>query len=260
GVGKGVGAGEKKGKGWQLNMWGRRGRGVWEGGGGGGGGNFSSRRCSGPGRSRPLQCSGGGGAISPVSDARVWSLVASSHGATAGRCAFPVGGEKSTPLSPATLQHPAPLRPQVIVEYDVKLIEYRCSGSCDALQHSGKGARAATKTPTGLPRGHRRCCLQGDPRVQTKNRQTLPKTLPGVVCAQWVRCGRANCRCARGQLHGPYHYRFFRVGGRLKKEYVRPAELEEVRARCEARRQARRDLRAAWDTWRLMRAAVRQVE
>jgi transcriptional regulator with XRE-family HTH domain len=26
-------------------------------------------------------------------------------------------------------------------------------------------------------------------------------------------------------LHGPYHYRFWREGGRLRKQYVKPAEL-----------------------------------
>jgi hypothetical protein len=96
--------------------------------------------------------------------------------------------------------------------------------------------------------------------VQSKTPETLPKPLPGVVCPQWVRCGRPTCRCARGELHGPYHYRFWREGGRLRKAYVRPAELEEVLARCEARRQARLELRAGWETWRNLLAAVREVE
>jgi hypothetical protein len=69
--------------------------------------------------------------------------------------------------------------------------------------------------------------------------------LPGVVCRQWVRCGRANCRCARGQLHGPYFYHFARENGRLRKRYVRPAEADGVKAACEARRRQRREL-ADW--------------
>jgi hypothetical protein len=84
--------------------------------------------------------------------------------------------------------------------------------------------------------------------------------LPGVVLGQRVRCGRPNCRCARGDLHGPYHFRFWREGGRLRKAYVKRSELEEVRSRCAARRQERRDLRAGWDEWRRLRAAVREVE
>jgi hypothetical protein len=96
--------------------------------------------------------------------------------------------------------------------------------------------------------------------MRTKKCDPLPKTLPGVVLAQWVRCGRAGCRCARGSLHGPYYYRFWREGGRLRKVYVRTAELEEVRARCEARRRARRELRQGWDIWRQLLAAVREAE
>ena len=48
----------------------------------------------------------------------------------------------------------------------------------------------------------------------------------GTICAQYVRCGRKNCRCARGALHGPYYYRFTREGGQLRKQYIRKAEVE----------------------------------
>jgi hypothetical protein len=75
--------------------------------------------------------------------------------------------------------------------------------------------------------------------------EPLPKTLPGTVCAQWVRCGRPNCRCARGQLHGPYAYHFVRQGGRLRKRYVRQDEAGGVRAACQARQRRRREL-AEW--------------
>ena len=75
--------------------------------------------------------------------------------------------------------------------------------------------------------------------------KALPKTLPGVVCQQWVRCSRPGCRCARGQLHGPYAYHFARENGRLRKRYVRPADLERVQAACQARQKQRREL-AEW--------------
>ena len=103
--------------------------------------------------------------------------------------------------------------------------------------------------------------IQEGARVRNKNGDSLPKTpLDGVVCTQWIRCSKSNCRCAAGRLHGPYFYRFFREAGKLKKKYVRHAELEQVRAQCEARRQARRELKAGWDTWRRLLAAVREVE
>lgn len=57
----------------------------------------------------------------------------------------------------------------------------------------------------------------------------LPSLLPkmiteGAICAQRVKCGKAGCKCSRGDLHGPYFYRFTREGGRLRKRYVRKAE------------------------------------
>jgi hypothetical protein len=88
--------------------------------------------------------------------------------------------------------------------------------------------------------------------------EPLPKTLPGAVCAQRVRCGKAGCRCARGQGHLAY-YRFWREGGRLRKCYVRRADLAAVRGACEARRRERRELAEAWQQWRKLVAVVRGV-
>jgi hypothetical protein len=96
--------------------------------------------------------------------------------------------------------------------------------------------------------------------VQTKTLDPLPKTLPGVVCRQWVRCGRQNCCCTHGKLHGPFFYRFWREGGKLRKQYVPAEKVDEVRSRCEARREARRTVRAGWETWRNLLAVVREVE
>jgi hypothetical protein len=46
---------------------------------------------------------------------------------------------------------------------------------------------------------------------------------------------RPNCKCARGELHGPYWHRFWREDPyALHKEYVRKADLAQVRAACEA--------------------------
>ena len=93
---------------------------------------------------------------------------------------------------------------------------------------------------------------------ETKTPEALPKMLPGVVCVQRVRCGKPGCRCARGQAH-PAFYRFWREGGRLRKHYVRRSELDAVRAACEARRRARRELSAGWDRWRELVSVVREA-
>jgi hypothetical protein len=86
----------------------------------------------------------------------------------------------------------------------------------------------------------------------------LPKTLPGVVCAQRVRCGKPRCRCSRGPGHLAY-YRFWREGGRLRKCYVRRDDLAAVRAACDARQRDRRELAGGWKQWRSLVAAVREV-
>ena len=91
-----------------------------------------------------------------------------------------------------------------------------------------------------------------------KTRQPLPKTLPGVVCAQRVRCGKTVCRCASGQGHLAY-YRFWREDGRLRKQYVRRTDLASVRAACEARQRERREHAEAWQQWRNLVAIVREV-
>lgn len=76
--------------------------------------------------------------------------------------------------------------------------------------------------------------------------KTIPDKLPGVVCAQYIRCGKPNCRCARGELHGPFYYRLGRDhSGRQHKEYVRKANLEAVRNACEGRREDLKKIRGA---------------
>jgi|SRR5689334_25362619 hypothetical protein len=52
--------------------------------------------------------------------------------------------------------------------------------------------------------------------------------LRGTVVTQGRRCGKETCRCASGQLHGPYTYLSVpRPGGRPRLVYV-PAELVET--------------------------------
>lgn len=70
-----------------------------------------------------------------------------------------------------------------------------------------------------------------------KSRKTLPNSseLKGALCVQWRRSGNAI---------RPYYYRFWRENGRLRKQYVRLADAEKVRAECQANRQMKRAWRA----------------
>jgi hypothetical protein len=86
-------------------------------------------------------------------------------------------------------------------------------------------------------------------RESKKSAEMLPKILRlasgnGSLQTQRVRCGKANCRCARGQLHEGYHYFFTRVGGQQFKVYVRRADVPAVRAVIQARAMRRAQWRS----------------
>jgi len=69
---------------------------------------------------------------------------------------------------------------------------------------------------------------------KTKRRRSFPKIhpLPGGLYAERKRCNRPNCRCVVGNaaLHGPYLCRRWMENGHLRRQYVRPADEESVRA------------------------------
>ena len=88
------------------------------------------------------------------------------------------------------------------------------------------------------------CLPPGGTRVSaTEIAETLYKT--PVLVRHAVRCGKPNCRCATGGGHGPYHFLYWRQGGRQRRRYVKRADLAAVRAVVERRRGADRAARLA---------------
>jgi hypothetical protein len=55
----------------------------------------------------------------------------------------------------------------------------------------------------------------------------VEEVLSGALAEQTRRCGKAGCRCAVGEPHGPYTYFAPRPQGRGRSKYV-PAGLVEV--------------------------------
>ncbi len=94
---------------------------------------------------------------------------------------------------------------------------------------------------------------------QTKKSNLQPKILPGYVRAETIKCGKANCRCMRGELHGPYFYHFTWSDGRRSKFYVKRADVESVRAACEAYRSLQRTLLAGRRRYALILARAREL-
>jgi hypothetical protein len=100
------------------------------------------------------------------------------------------------------------------------------------------------------------------PKRGAKVSKPLPKIPPdrmlnGAVCAQYKRCGKANCRCARGELHGPYFYRFQWYEGGVVKEYLRLSDVEEVRAACARYRALQDELREGRQHFQVLLSQLR---
>ncbi|MDQ3132856.1 MAG: hypothetical protein M3Q99_19065 [Acidobacteriota bacterium] len=98
--------------------------------------------------------------------------------------------------------------------------------------------------------------------MKTKTEKTLPKILRGSVHQQFKKCGKMNCRCAVGKLHGAYYYHFVRVGGKLKKRYLKPTEVEPTLLACLERQRLEKlrrcNTRDDWKKIRELRIEIRQ--
>jgi len=99
--------------------------------------------------------------------------------------------------------------------------------------------------------------------MENENAKPLPKSIPGAVIVQMVRCGKPSCKCARGELHGPYFYRYWRHGGRLHKTYVRKNEAAAMKAACDNYRNEQREIRQMIldneQQWRDMKARLKEL-
>ena len=98
--------------------------------------------------------------------------------------------------------------------------------------------------------------------VTTENGRSLPKTEPlrGSLQPEWKRCGRPGCRCASGALHGPYWSLRWREGGQQRRRYVRPADLERVRAGLAEWRRLHPPARSMRDALAELRRLLRQLD
>lgn len=96
-------------------------------------------------------------------------------------------------------------------------------------------------------------------RTKTKNQSLQPKMLDGYVRAERVRCGKVNCKCSRGDLHGVYYYRYTWDEGRRRKSYIKRSEVKQVRAACAEYRKLQRQLRAGRAEWRATFSRAREL-
>lgn len=103
--------------------------------------------------------------------------------------------------------------------------------------------------------------------MKTKTTKSLPKTTreikTGGVYLQRVRCGKSNCKCARGDTHTAYYF-FASRNGKLTKTYIRKSQVEEfsrlvARAVAERRLQKQND-KSGWDSLKQLRQSLREQD
>ena len=65
--------------------------------------------------------------------------------------------------------------------------------------------------------------MVADPEIRERQgREVVERKKVGNITYQLerVRCGKSNCKCAKGSLHGPYWYGYWSEGGKTKSMYV----------------------------------------
>ena len=94
---------------------------------------------------------------------------------------------------------------------------------------------------------------------RTKTSNLTTKILPGSVERRMVRCGKANCKCTRGELHGPYFYHVTTDETVRSRRYIPRAEVAVVAQACQEHRELQAQLLAGRKRYKLILAAARQI-
>jgi hypothetical protein len=144
----------------------------------------------------------------------------------------------------------APPRPSPSDAVDgTRMNATKCGYVLTAIGATGSSSRA-WRTPTA----YRHCLGKFSSVVRMESKQRafesargmksggpLPKVRPltGSLHAEWKTCGKPNCRCVHGDLHGPYYFRHWREHGRQRKVYVPRDQCAEVKQAIEEANAAR---------------------
>jgi len=55
----------------------------------------------------------------------------------------------------------------------------------------------------------------------------------GSIYSSYKKCGNKNCRCAKGDLHGPFNYLSKKTDGRTKLTFIRRADEDKIISQAE---------------------------
>ncbi len=62
--------------------------------------------------------------------------------------------------------------------------------------------------------------VAGHERISARENIRKPDVDTKTFRLEKVRCGKAGCKCAGGDLHGPYWYAYWSENGRTRSQYV----------------------------------------
>ena len=100
--------------------------------------------------------------------------------------------------------------------------------------------------------------------MKTKNTNQVTKIAaltalhPGHVQRRRVRCGKPNCKCARGEFHTAYYHAWDADGVRYRR-YLKRADVARVTAACEAHRELQTELRQGRAEYKRTLADLREL-
>ncbi|HRH43842.1 MAG TPA: hypothetical protein PKY82_19580 [Pyrinomonadaceae bacterium] len=84
----------------------------------------------------------------------------------------------------------------------------------------------------------------------------------GHIQVRRVRCGKANCKCAKGEKHQSFYHVWYSNGKRYQK-YIRQSKVENIQNACITQRKVRKSERektkATWGTLRQIREQLREL-
>ena len=102
--------------------------------------------------------------------------------------------------------------------------------------------------------------------IKSAETTTKIELLKGSIETQFKRCGRSNCKCAKGELHGPYFLRRWQRRGQRCSKYVKKRDVsatfqavsEYKRNKQETRELIREINESGNAMWKAMRGILRE--
>ncbi len=80
----------------------------------------------------------------------------------------------------------------------------------------------------------------------------------GHIQKRRVRCGKPNCKCARGDFHTAF-YHVWHEGGRRFQQYARRSQVDKIRVACDSNRALQANLRFGRAEYKQMIARMREL-